>query len=98
MSEHQKWLRQAADEIRKEGHYGWGNTCEQAADHIAELEQQLTELRVENERLARAWENLQKRASADKVIAMERQLAELREALRQANIRPNIRTRIGDHY
>jgi hypothetical protein len=31
----EKWLRQAAEEIRKEGHYGWGNTCEQAADRIA---------------------------------------------------------------
>lgn len=29
---HSKWLRQAADEIRAEGHAGWGNTCEQAAD------------------------------------------------------------------
>jgi hypothetical protein len=34
---HEKWLRQAADEIRKEGHAGWGNICEQAADRIAEL-------------------------------------------------------------
>lgn len=24
----------AADEIRREGHAGWGNTCEQAADAI----------------------------------------------------------------
>lgn len=40
----EKWLRQAAEEIRKEGHYGWGNTCEQAADRIAELE-------AENQRL-----------------------------------------------
>jgi hypothetical protein len=31
---HAKWLRQAAEEIRKEGHAGWGNTCEQAAEAI----------------------------------------------------------------
>jgi len=34
---HEKWLRMAADEIRAEGHLGWGNTCEQAADAIASL-------------------------------------------------------------
>ncbi|MEO0437906.1 MAG: hypothetical protein AAF098_13455 [Pseudomonadota bacterium] len=37
-SGHEKWLRQAAEEIREDGHNGWGNTCEQAADFIAELE------------------------------------------------------------
>lgn len=31
---HAKWLRQCAEEIRAEGHAGWGNTCEQAADAI----------------------------------------------------------------
>ena len=41
MSSHEKWLRQAAEEIRKEGHYGWGNTCEQAADRISLLEEAL---------------------------------------------------------
>ena len=41
----EKWLRQAAEEIRKEGHYGWGNTCEQAADRIAELEAENARLR-----------------------------------------------------
>ena len=44
MSETTKWLMQAAEEIRKEGHAGWGNTCEQAAERMAELEQHLTEL------------------------------------------------------
>jgi hypothetical protein len=29
-----KWLRKAAEEIRDEGHPGWGNTCEFAADAI----------------------------------------------------------------
>lgn len=29
-----RFLRAVADEIRKEGHAGWGNTCEQAADAI----------------------------------------------------------------
>lgn len=29
-----KWLRKAAEEIAKEGHAGWGNTCTQAAECI----------------------------------------------------------------
>ena len=45
MSETTKWLMQAAEEIRKEGHAGWGNTCEQAAERMTELEEQLAELR-----------------------------------------------------
>ena len=41
LSSHAKWLRQAAGEIRMEGHAGWGNTCESAADAIeAHLAQQ----------------------------------------------------------
>jgi hypothetical protein len=65
-----KWLRQAAKEIRAEGHYGWGNTCEQAADaleakdrRIAELEAamkytgtELGEAREEIERLRAVYE------------------------------------------
>ena len=35
---HAKWLRQAAEEIRAEGHAGWGNTCEQAAEAYERLE------------------------------------------------------------
>lgn len=31
---HAKWLRQAADEIAKAGHNGWGNTCLNAAEEI----------------------------------------------------------------
>lgn len=31
---HAKWLRKAAEEIRSEGHTGWGNTCEQAAEAL----------------------------------------------------------------
>jgi hypothetical protein len=31
---HAKWLRQAAQEIAREGHAGWGNTCSYAADAI----------------------------------------------------------------
>lgn len=34
LESHAKWLRMAADEIRRENHDGWGNTCEQAADAI----------------------------------------------------------------
>jgi hypothetical protein len=45
MNAHEKWLRQAAEEIRREGHYGWGNTCEQAADEIKRLESELAKLR-----------------------------------------------------
>jgi hypothetical protein len=32
MEAQSKWLRQVADEIARAGHYGWGNTCTQAAD------------------------------------------------------------------
>ncbi len=37
MNEHAKWLREAAEQIRSEGHAGWGNTCEWAADEIDRL-------------------------------------------------------------
>lgn len=37
MSEHVTRLRKAAEEIRREGHAGWGNTCEEAADEIERL-------------------------------------------------------------
>lgn len=37
MSDHAQNLRQAADEIRREGHAGWGNTCEWAADELERL-------------------------------------------------------------
>jgi len=42
MNSHSKWLREAAKEIAIAGHYGWGNTCTQAADEIDRLERQLT--------------------------------------------------------
>jgi len=38
MNPHEKWLRLMADEIRKEGHSGWGNTAEWAADEIRRLQ------------------------------------------------------------
>ncbi len=42
-----KWLRQCADEIAKEGHAGWGNTCLHAAEaierHSREPREQLAE-------------------------------------------------------
>ena len=44
---HANWLRRAADEIAKAGHYGWGNTCEDAAEHIDALEAELAALRAE---------------------------------------------------
>ena len=37
MNPHGKWLMKAADEIRAEGHAGWGNTCEQAAAELQRL-------------------------------------------------------------
>jgi len=48
---HANWLRRVADEIAKAGHYGWGNTCEDAAEHIDALEAELAALR---ERAGRA--------------------------------------------
>jgi len=47
--EYAKRLRQAADEIAKAGHYGWGNTCTFAADHIERLTAELEALRDEAE-------------------------------------------------
>lgn len=45
MNSHAKWLRQAATEIRAEGHNGWGNTCEQAAEEIDRLSTEGARLR-----------------------------------------------------
>ena len=77
MSE-EKWLRQAADEIRKEGHYGWGNTCEQAADRIAELEETLEQAvyahKVSDENRSH-WQI--------KAKELEQQLAKLRGAAKK---------------
>jgi hypothetical protein len=42
LKSHAKWLRQCGNEIAKEGHNGWGNTCFHAADsmdkHHAEIQ------------------------------------------------------------
>ena len=35
---HIEQLKKMAEEIRAEGHAGWGNTCEQIADELAELD------------------------------------------------------------
>ena len=40
----EKWLRIAAEEIRADGHAGWGNTCEDGANHIAGLERYIAEI------------------------------------------------------
>jgi hypothetical protein len=40
-----KWLRQVATEIAREGHNGWGNTCEDAARHVEKLERENAQLR-----------------------------------------------------
>lgn len=34
MNDHAKWLRKAAEEIRRDGWKGWGNTCSDAADEL----------------------------------------------------------------
>ena len=34
---HAKWLREAAQYMRADGHVAWSNTCEQAADEIVRL-------------------------------------------------------------
>jgi hypothetical protein len=33
-------LRRSAEEIRAEGHNGWGNVCSDAADMLARLQQE----------------------------------------------------------
>lgn len=56
MNSHAKWLRQAAEEIAKAGHNGWGNTCLQAADEIATLTAKVAELE------AKVWQLLDAQA------------------------------------
>lgn len=46
-----EWLLKVAEEIRKEGHAGWGNTCESSAYWIESAQAELTELRAIVERL-----------------------------------------------
>lgn len=53
---HANWLRRAAEEIAKVGHYGWGNTCEDAAEHIDALEAELAALRAQEAKYQKAIE------------------------------------------
>lgn len=48
MSDHAQNLRQAAEEIRREGHAGWGNACEWAADEIERLRAELRVIAAAN--------------------------------------------------
>ena len=48
-----KWLRQVAEEIRKENHAGWGNTCEMAADEVDAMQARIDALTKALEREAR---------------------------------------------
>jgi hypothetical protein len=43
MSDLDKRLREAAQEVAAEGHFGWGNRMQIAADRIEELERALSE-------------------------------------------------------
>lgn len=52
-AQHAKWLREAAEQIAKAGHNGWGNTCTFAADHIDELAAQLAAERALREKAER---------------------------------------------
>lgn len=49
-------LKKAAEEIRAEGHNGWGNACEQAAAHIEEQQDTIAELKesIEGHKLDKA--------------------------------------------
>jgi hypothetical protein len=51
LESHVKWLRQAASEIRRDGHNCWGNTCEFAADAIQSI------LDAEGDGVATAWQH-----------------------------------------
>lgn len=46
-AQHAKWLREAAEQIAKAGHNGWGNTCLDAA---ASIEALVAELAAERAR------------------------------------------------
>ena len=80
---HAKWLRQAAAEIAKEGHNGWGNTCDQAADEIDRLCSALTasELRVQELKAAHREEikDMQKEFRDEIRLAVSEARAEERE-------------------
>ena len=61
---HIKWLRQAEKEIVSAGHFGWGNTCSDAADCIAELEQQIAEANERTDDLISAQVDVQAKLAA----------------------------------
>ncbi len=44
-------LLEAAKEIRAEGHNGWGNLCQGAAEYIVDLRDQMATLERSNKRL-----------------------------------------------
>lgn len=50
-AQHAKWLREAAEQIAKAGHNGWGNTCLDAA---ASIEALVADLAAERARADRA--------------------------------------------
>lgn len=62
----ERLLRQAAEEIRRDSHAGWGNTCEMAADEvdtmqarIEALEKDYMEEKIEGDRLQARIEALE---------------------------------------
>lgn len=75
MSDHAQNLRQAAEEIRREGHAGWGNACEWAADEI----ERLTAVAQDAAIFVEAYRARIKTLTAER-DALRRKLAELGES------------------
>lgn len=87
MSDHAQNLRQAADEIRREGHAGWGNTCEWAADELERLTAERNALRDDNAKL-NGWMEEEAQAAGRlqrKLNAAEEEIERLTASLKRAN-------------
>lgn len=99
-AQHAKWLREAAEQIAKAGHNGWGNTCLDAAASIEALEAELAALRADAE-IGQRWkrdssletwfpytaeELVRLRAERDKLLGCRDELREIAKAISDPRI------------
>jgi hypothetical protein len=77
----EKWLLEMATEIAKEGHCGWANTCQQAADDFAALTADLAEARQVLEAIAdHSFCDVTKRQAREFLARIDAALQEKRDA------------------